>query len=170
MILPPLIERPACATACWIERSGYWFAIGLTLILFLAMASVYPRFAVRFAVSGTFAKIVTGLGSGPGSRYQRRQRKKVAQACPIGVPSRVVRVLALMLTEKPQENQDAEISIYPTECAADAPTETATAFPSANAGNVRRIQRLEGEVQGQYRRHGRETQGRRQGRDGVRRD
>ena len=67
-----------------------------------------------------------------------------------------------MLTEKPQENQDAEISIYPTECDADAATETATAFPSANAGNVRRIQRLEGEVQGQYRRHGRETQGRRQ--------
>jgi len=76
MILPPLIERPACATACWIERSGYWFAIGLTLIPFLAMASVYPRFAVRFAVSGAFAKIVAGLGSGPGSRYQRRQRQK----------------------------------------------------------------------------------------------
>src|SRR5712692_6005919 len=76
LILAPLGGGAAGAGGWWIERSGYWFAIGLTLIPFLAMASVYPRFAVRFAVSGAFAKIVTGLGSGPGSRYQRRQRKK----------------------------------------------------------------------------------------------
>jgi len=134
------------------------------------MVSVYPLFGVRFAVSGASAKIVRGLASGPESRHRWRQSKKVAQACPIGVPSRVVSVLALRPDGKPQENQDAEISIYPTECAADAATETAAALPHANAGNVCRVQRLEGEIQGQYRRHGRETQGRRQGRDGVRRD
>src|SRR5258707_10444189 len=68
-------------------------------IPFLAMVSVYPLFWVRFAVSGASAKIVRGLGSGPESRHRWRQRKKVAQACPIGVPSRVVSVLALRPTE-----------------------------------------------------------------------
>ena len=41
--------------------------------------------------------------------------KKVVEGCPIGVPPRVVSVLAVRPTEKPQENQDAEVFIYPTE-------------------------------------------------------
>ena len=68
--------------------------------------------------------------------------------------------------EQGDSNADSEILGPP----AEHPGETGNTLPRADAGDVRRLQRLEGEVRGQHLGHGRQAQGRRQGRDRLRRD
>src|SRR5947207_2433966 len=80
--------------------------------------------------------------------------------CPIREPSRVVRDAGSTAGANHRRTH-AEIPVPPTE----PTTAGAAALPGADAGDVRRIQRVEGEVQRQYSRHGRAPQVRRHGRD-----
>src|SRR5204862_5990264 len=122
------------------------------------MAIAAAPLPYSWSCSHRFNPTIKALPERP--QHSRNSINGEIAACPIREPSRVVRGAGSAAGANHRRTH-AEIPVPPTE----PTTAGAAALPGADAGDVRRIQRVEGEVQRQYSRHGRAPQVRRHGRD-----